>query len=288
MMEGLMEAALGPEVVYWRTRGVTCEDVADTVASLHNVAPDTVRVVLIRNNTWRFLMPARRPSGITRAEGGGDGAWTSTAANLAAGDAAGDSLRALHAAISGRLHARWAAKRYDLPDMVLLLNTADNMQRYGLHSRAPILSLQVRRFVASRSPDLPPGSPRSLTFAPWRKKKDVDVRLVRPYTHKPLGSRSPFELNVTLPAHPPTPISDHARYRWLLNVDGLAGSSRMGLLMTTDSAILKSRSPFIEYYSRLQLYARAALLAYHSLVPDMGGCVRDLVKSLEEEGEQQQ
>lgn len=55
-------------------------------------APDTVRVVLIRNNTWRFLMPARRPSGITRAEGGGDGAWTSTAANLAAGDAAGDSV----------------------------------------------------------------------------------------------------------------------------------------------------------------------------------------------------
>ena len=41
--------------------------------------------------------------------------------------------------------------------------------------------------------------------------------------------------------HPPTPISDHARYRWLLNVDGMSASTRMGFLMTTDSAILKSR-----------------------------------------------
>lgn len=40
-------------------------------------------------------------------------------------------LRALHAAISGRLHARWAAKRYDLPDMVLLLNTAGEAAAEG-------------------------------------------------------------------------------------------------------------------------------------------------------------
>eukprot|EP00198_Chlamydomonas_reinhardtii_P010793 XP_001700130.1 predicted protein [Chlamydomonas reinhardtii] len=70
--------------------------------------------------------------------------------------------------------------------------------------------------------------PRTLIKFPWEQKKD----------------------------HPPTPISDHARYRWLLNVDGMSASTRMGFLMTTDSAILKSRSPFIEYYSRLQSYGR--------------------------------
>ncbi|KAG2434789.1 hypothetical protein HXX76_007674 [Chlamydomonas incerta] len=174
---------------------------------------------------------------------------------------------------------------------------------------------------------LPPGPPHPHP-AVSAAAGCLDVRLVRPYRHKPLGAARPFDVNVTLPAHPPTPMPDHARYRWLLNVDGLAGSSRMGLFMTTDSVLLKSRSPpFIEYYSRLQtpgshylelwsnasdpydvlgvvaaarataaadpaavaaavaanqaiaarylsmqakmLYARYALLAYHSLVPDM-------------------
>ncbi|KAG2434792.1 hypothetical protein HXX76_007677 [Chlamydomonas incerta] len=615
-LEGLLEAALGPEVAYWRTRGVTCEDVVDTVTRLHSVFLDSVKVVLIRNNTWHFLHPASR-QGATSGPGAGKRARSSGATPsrynwpelepTAFGECPQPcqaQLQAVYDTVARRLHrTRGAADPpYHLPDMVFVVNAADNMQRFGLYSRAPVLSLlkrwevpwwgsnstapslgrspssgellaamplpsrvqqaldgaaapanaaaagledrgarsraagggavktgrlggggaaglagsgrsskrrkkkskpsarramqqaarreaeaaaaagrlegpggsrrpsalgaegvagsaggsglgthsaersrglrrrqrqldaataagteggaaaadgegvggdklwdMVRRFVASRPPDLPPGVqtpnrlhappppggrglhakkpaydmdlllptmafvPRTLVMFPWERKKDVaffsgvpfcplyvdphrvcprvflanlsslrpdvlDARLVRPWNNKRLGAVGVFRRPVTLKPHPPTPMPDHARYRWLLNVDGLSASTRMGFLMTTDSVVLKSRSPFIEYYSRLQtpgshylefwsnasdpydvlgvvaaarataaadpaavaaavaanqaiaaryialqpklLYARSALLAYHSLVPDMAQCVEDLAAAL--------
>ncbi|KAG2434896.1 hypothetical protein HYH02_012095 [Chlamydomonas schloesseri] len=668
-MEDLLEAALGPEAAYWRTRGVTCEDVANTVSRLHNTFLDSVKVVLIRNNTWHFLHPAagagssssssssssdssslEKSASAEEQAGGRQTTKGAGGAGVGGGSRTGPGtgskygwpelvdtpfgecpspcqaqLQGVYDTVARRLHRgpRGAPGEppYSLPDMVFVVNAADNMQRFGLHSRAPILSLlkrwevpwwggdnataprlgrthpggellqpmplpsrvrqalegndvaaavaaaatatvdgdaagqlegstvgaqagvigaggagatgirgaaggsgvrrapkrrkkgksrpdarrallqqvawrgaaaaagrahgpggsmsaaeqgeegvaggagasglathsaersrglretrlggaataggggaagaaeagpasggggagggdklwdMVRRFVASRSPahlprgvtppdrtasPPPPGRrgqaprkppydldlllptmafvPRTLISFPWKHKKDVaffsgvpfcplyvdphricprvflanlstlhpaalDVRLVRPWVNKRLGAVGVFRKPVTLPQHPPTPMPGHARYRWLLNVDGLSASTRMGFLMTTDSVILKSRSPFIEYYSRLQtpgshylefwsnasdpydvlgvlaaarataaadpaavaaaaranqaiaaryiamqpklLYARAALLAYHALVPGMAECVEDLVASME-------
>jgi hypothetical protein len=55
------------------------------------------------------------------------------------------------------------------------------------------------------------------------------------------GVAQPVPASVGRPQTLPTAPRDHARYRYLLNIDGLAGSTRMGVLMATDSVILKSR-----------------------------------------------
>ncbi len=47
-----------------------------------------------------------------------------------------------------------------------------------------------------------------------------------------------------------THIREHARYRYLLHLDGASSSSRLGLLMSTDSLVLKQRSPYVEYFTR--------------------------------------
>jgi hypothetical protein len=47
-----------------------------------------------------------------------------------------------------------------------------------------------------------------------------------------------------------THLREHARYRYLLHLDGLSASYRLGLLLSTDSLVLRQRSPYIEYLSR--------------------------------------
>ncbi|GLI67333.1 hypothetical protein VaNZ11_011521 [Volvox africanus] len=581
----LLEAGLGPEVAYWKRREVKCDDIAHTVKDLHTIFLDSVRVVLIYNQTWHFLdpVPHQNNSNIFRSGNVSDGArgtpgesprertsrfeWPLLAPSPpdTCSSPCQTQLNLVHQAIASRL-AGWRSKeppktlrppRYSLPDMVLIINAADNMQRFGAGSRAPVLSLMkwwripwtassqqgaragtsakvsiegsirlrkrlsndngssratdadssspsvslgrvdgellrpldlptntvrlkanttgaaatgtesstsaatspmatdiplesasadplwdmVRRFVTARPLDLPPGvevapshrewrrkrkqgrsdaaaagtgagedndygedekyfenrsaarrrdydmdlllptmayAPRSLSYFPWELKKDIayfrgiafcplypdlhpicprallanvtaagwfqndlDVRLVRRFKGR-LGSKGQYRQIVSLKGAKFTAPRDHARYRYLLNMDGLAGSTRMGALMATDSVILKSRSPFIEYYSRLQvpgahylefwkdpedpldvlrlleearavttgdweglraatqanqaiaarylamepklIYARAVLLAYHSLVPDMATCIQDLVQHLERSG----
>ncbi len=49
---------------------------------------------------------------------------------------------------------------------------------------------------------------------------------------------------------PALPLKDHARHRWLLNLDGISASSRFGQLLHTNSVVLKMRSKYIEYYDR--------------------------------------
>ncbi|KAG2449613.1 hypothetical protein HYH02_005146 [Chlamydomonas schloesseri] len=210
---------------------------------------------------------------------------------------------------------------------------------------------------------------QSLSFVPWANKTDKAFfsgsafREKYRTTHAPLSvrphvgalaARHPADLDVRLRGlgqkttvgwaarMPPVPITEHATYRWLLAMDGVSAFSRMGLLMGLDSVLLKSRSPYIEYYSRLQvpgvhylefwtdptdpddllrvlaaarvtaredpaglraavqanqalaarynarlprqIYARAALLAYRELIPDMDECVDDLLRHMRRTG----
>ena len=46
-------------------------------------------------------------------------------------------------------------------------------------------------------------------------------------------------------------IQDHARYRFLLHLDGHSSSSRLQFLLATNSAVLKQQSYFWEYYCAL-------------------------------------
>lgn len=47
-----------------------------------------------------------------------------------------------------------------------------------------------------------------------------------------------------------THIRDHAHYRYLLHLDGASASYRLGLLLSTDSLVLRQRSPYVEYFTR--------------------------------------
>ncbi len=57
----------------------------------------------------------------------------------------------------------------------------------------------------------------------------------------PLAACLPVSSPICRPQSPPTVIWDHARYRYLLNLDGYAASSRLGALMAVDSPLIKSR-----------------------------------------------
>ncbi|KAG2428759.1 hypothetical protein HXX76_011461 [Chlamydomonas incerta] len=120
-------------------------------------------------------------------------------------------------------------------------------------------------------------SAQSLSFFPWANKTDKAIfsgsafREKYKTSHSPLSVRThvgqlaaqhPDDLDVRLrelsqkATAPPVSITDHARYRWLLSMDGVSASSRLGLLMGLDSVLVKSRSAYIEAYSRLQVRAQ--------------------------------
>ncbi|KAG2446503.1 hypothetical protein HYH02_008494 [Chlamydomonas schloesseri] len=80
--------------------------------------------------------------------------------------------------------------------------------------------------------------------------QDLEVRLTAPW-QGPLGAAEGLGPPVRIDASPPTPLPDHARWRYLLAPDGYSASSRLGALMAGSSVLLKSRSPFIEWYYRL-------------------------------------
>jgi hypothetical protein len=65
-----------------------------------------------------------------------------------------------------------------------------------------------------------------------------------------------------------THIREHARYRYLLHLDGASASYRLGLLMSTDSLVLRQRSPYVEYFTRCGgagMHVVCALHCGHSL-----------------------
>ena len=49
---------------------------------------------------------------------------------------------------------------------------------------------------------------------------------------------------------PPVSLSDHTRWKFLINTDGVAASARLGKLLAMNSVMLDYESPFIEYYYR--------------------------------------
>lgn len=52
------------------------------------------------------------------------------------------------------------------------------------------------------------------------------------------------------PQVPAASLRDHARYRYLLNLDGSSASFRLAQLLVVNSLVLKQTSPYIEYYYR--------------------------------------
>jgi hypothetical protein len=49
---------------------------------------------------------------------------------------------------------------------------------------------------------------------------------------------------------PASSLRDHARYRYLLNLDGSSASFRLAQLLVVNSLVLKQTSPYIEYFYR--------------------------------------
>ncbi|KXZ45369.1 hypothetical protein GPECTOR_55g275 [Gonium pectorale] len=73
------------------------------------------------------------------------------------------------------------------------------------------------------------------------------------------------------------PIKEHARWRFLLALDGVTYSSRLGRVMHTDSVILREASPWAEYYYR----ALREGVHYLPVLKDGPDDVLDLVASWE-------
>ncbi|GIL89330.1 hypothetical protein Vretifemale_17159 [Volvox reticuliferus] len=53
-----------------------------------------------------------------------------------------------------------------------------------------------------------------------------------------------------LPVVDRVPFSHHAYFKWLLHMEGITASSRLGQLFYTNSLVIAQRSPFLEYFYR--------------------------------------
>lgn len=49
---------------------------------------------------------------------------------------------------------------------------------------------------------------------------------------------------------PEVPIREHPRFRWLLSLDGITASFRIGQLLHMNSVVIKMRSKWVEFYYR--------------------------------------
>ncbi|KAG2433895.1 hypothetical protein HXX76_008248 [Chlamydomonas incerta] len=169
-LQPMLMAALGPEVAYWRRKRPTCADLAHTATQLAGAAPDNLRLVLLRTTrgntstatapglSWHFLTPplgAAAAPGALRLNSSGRvrHAWPPLEpAPLGSCDFCHKQLAVLTKRLGGFLSRVAAASAANggggggggaavLPDMLFLVNAADNMQRFGRSSRAPLLSL---------------------------------------------------------------------------------------------------------------------------------------------------
>eukprot|EP00929_Paragymnodinium_shiwhaense_P061128 TRINITY_DN30526_c0_g1_i1.p1 TRINITY_DN30526_c0_g1~~TRINITY_DN30526_c0_g1_i1.p1 ORF type:complete len:456 (+),score=93.35 TRINITY_DN30526_c0_g1_i1:95-1462(+) len=71
----------------------------------------------------------------------------------------------------------------------------------------------------------------------------IDVGLTgAPDFYKEKRKARPFAAPVSIP--------EHARFRYLLHLDGTAGSTRLVKLLTLGSVVLKQESPYVEYFYR--------------------------------------
>ncbi|KAG2423179.1 hypothetical protein HXX76_010947 [Chlamydomonas incerta] len=74
----------------------------------------------------------------------------------------------------------------------------------------------------------------------------LDVGLADEYKVVGPDKSTPYEL----PKFERVPLSTHAHYKWLLNLEGMVAAYRMGQLLSMNSLVLYQRSIFIEYYYR--------------------------------------
>ena len=123
---------------------------------------------------------------------------------------------------------------------------------------------------ARPSSDQPPASPRRTradrgsheplrAAAPCRFADMVDAELVREQPRVP-GGVSAFQ-SPLLERGPPAwyTIADHARFKYLLSLDGITASFRVGKLLAVNSVLLKEVSTRVEYfYAALRPHGGAA------------------------------
>ncbi|KAG2423178.1 hypothetical protein HXX76_010946 [Chlamydomonas incerta] len=74
----------------------------------------------------------------------------------------------------------------------------------------------------------------------------LDVGLMDEYREVGPLKSTPYEL----PKFDRLPLSTHAHYKWLLNLEGVVAAYRMGQLLSMNSLVLHQRSYFIEYFYR--------------------------------------
>ncbi|KAG2493703.1 hypothetical protein HYH03_008217 [Edaphochlamys debaryana] len=102
------------------------------------------------------------------------------------------------------------------------------------------------------------------TYLAWRSDLDarthrtpayLDVGLVEPPFLPWLNDTALFEdfkgcQPDPIPVVPRSPMSTHARYKYLVHLEGIAHSFRLSQLMLTNSLVLFQQQPFIEYFYR--------------------------------------
>ncbi|KXZ45412.1 hypothetical protein GPECTOR_55g318 [Gonium pectorale] len=99
--------------------------------------------------------------------------------------------------------------------------------------------------------------PCARTFLSYLSERDrqagnasaLDVGLVETWKHRdPTPSKSclPYDL----PVLDRVPLGNHSSYKWLLQMEGITASNRLGLLMLVNSVVVMQRSYWLEYFYR--------------------------------------
>jgi hypothetical protein len=248
---------LEPDLAPWAARGFSLQDVLDTRAALaaDNDHPDLHFLVETRNNSLRLL---DREGGVC-APGACSEMWRQLVEALGAG------------AASGRLR---------LPDTTFIVDVGDDAVCAPGRCAAPVLSVNRRDGLEDVLVPLF-HVPFQVHSAPWARKRAGAFFRGTPFCNgvehyiagrlvncsrlvlSELSAAHPALLNVSISEAftwegrtwealegPPTPPADHALYQSVLNLDGYAASSRLGLLLATNSVVLKQESVFVEHYYR--------------------------------------
>ncbi|GFR42863.1 hypothetical protein Agub_g3854 [Astrephomene gubernaculifera] len=76
----------------------------------------------------------------------------------------------------------------------------------------------------------------------------LDAALVEKYPF--FESHPKKSVPFALPIQPRVEFGEHTRYKWLLHLEGITASNRLGQLFLANSVVLFQRSPYIEYFYR--------------------------------------
>ncbi|GLI69708.1 hypothetical protein VaNZ11_014215 [Volvox africanus] len=76
----------------------------------------------------------------------------------------------------------------------------------------------------------------------------LDCGLVEYWSHR--VDKPGMSITYDLPVLNRVPFANHTYYKWLLHIEGITASSRLGQLFYTNSLVIAQRSPFLEYFYR--------------------------------------